>query len=714
MSTSNSDESAPASMRKEQWQISLVAKAGVKTAQHFDPEEIVEWIRSDKLREPIQKIRDKFAQALRSGQSQGLEAKNLRSFAKAQVSEAKKKLPGVMWSGRFSKREKPVAEKLLKHSGLLCADLDELGERLPEIREGLVTSPHVLALFTSPTGDGLKAVFRVPADAEHKASFLAVQAHVRDLCGIEVDESCSDVGRLCFLSHDPDIYYKPDAVALPVTETTQVERTSVRSRCHQVGGLLVEGDIFNPVPDLIKRREIAEALLGEFDWQEDTEGFCTCPGEHLHTTGNKDSDCIVYLGSSVPTIKCFHNHCTGLVAGANHELRSRIEKTERDAGKADKQDATSEQGALIQLSTVEMKPTVFVDKPLFQANAFHLLVGKKNAGKGTFLSYVAAQFTRGELGENYNVMWIVAGEDSLSLDVRPRIEAAGGDTARVYCPSVTPILPEAAAQLRAWIDQVGHVGLIVMDPISGMVPPKFDPKNGADVRKSIASLNALADETKCVIIGVRHLKKDASQGALDSVLDSVEWVNVPRAVLAIVKDDEDEAIRHVQVLTGNRVPNGTNSRSFRIVGVDIVAGGEPVAKAELVSNDGKDVDEILTAEKQVSNSQRNQAKVAILDILEACEDSCERLSVEGDIFNETGMLSDELSTTAQEACGASKATINKAKGELREAGLIQFEPLKDESGKVQQWWVRRTHVKRPVGLRSVTAARGERPLKQVA
>src|SRR5436190_2182821 len=65
-----------------------------------------------------------------------------------------------------------------------------------------------------------------------------------------------------------------------------------------------------------------------------------------------------------------------------------------------------------QLSLVEMLPIVFVDKPLFQANAFHLLVGKKNAGKGTFLSSVAARFTRGELGEARNVIWIAAGEDS--------------------------------------------------------------------------------------------------------------------------------------------------------------------------------------------------------------------------------------------------------------------------------------------------------------
>src|SRR5262249_30256230 len=151
---------------------------------------------------------------------------------------------------------------------------------------------------------------------------------------------------------------------------------------------------------------------------------------------------------------------------------------------------------------VQMRPIEFVDKPLFQANAFHLLVGKKNAGKGTFLSAVAARFTRGELTEARNVIWIAAGEDSLSLDVRPRIEAAGGDTTRVYCPSLIPKLPEAAEQLHLWIQNIGETGLIVLDPISGMLRSGMNTNLDSDVRSAIAPLNKLADEAKCLIIGV--------------------------------------------------------------------------------------------------------------------------------------------------------------------------------------------------------------------
>src|SRR5262245_48946206 len=89
--------------------------------------------------------------------------------AKLAVSELKKALPAVTWSGMFTRRANGA---LIRHSGFLCADLDALGARLPGVRDKLEKSPHLFASFVSPSGDGLKAVFRVPADAlKHPRSF---------------------------------------------------------------------------------------------------------------------------------------------------------------------------------------------------------------------------------------------------------------------------------------------------------------------------------------------------------------------------------------------------------------------------------------------------------------------------------------------------------------------------------------------------------------
>jgi Protein of unknown function (DUF3987)/BT4734-like, N-terminal domain len=200
------------------------------------------------------------------------------------------------------------ADKIL---GFLCADLDALGETLPEVRKKLQTSPHVFAVFLSPTGDGLKAIVRVPADVStHAGSFRAVQKHVRELTAVEIDQSCKDPDRLCYMSYDPHLYVNESAVELePLPEPEKPKALSTG------------------VVNLSDRQRIACELLGAVDWQSETSGFVPCPGKHLHTTGDGERDCRVDF-DGVPTVHCFHNSCRGILSGVNHELRSRIGKAE--------------------------------------------------------------------------------------------------------------------------------------------------------------------------------------------------------------------------------------------------------------------------------------------------------------------------------------------------------------------------------------------------
>jgi P4 family phage/plasmid primase-like protien len=287
--------------------VSCVNSAKDTKTQDYEAKEIIESIRADKhfkLCKPIENIRSTFRSVLAT-------SGNNRKAAKEAVATNKKSLPGVLWSGRFRSRRK---DDLDQHSGLLCADLDQLGDQLADVRSKLLRSPHLWALFLSPTGDGLKVVFRVRADAEkHKATFRAVEEHVRKMTGIQIDQSCSDVARLCFLSHDPDAYLNEDAIELQPLETEKPASPAADALCE---------------PEINTRQNIAGELLGAIDWKSETRGLCTCPGQHLHTTGDGASDCEVYIDGA-PTIHCFHNHCQGIREGVNHQLRSRIGKAER-------------------------------------------------------------------------------------------------------------------------------------------------------------------------------------------------------------------------------------------------------------------------------------------------------------------------------------------------------------------------------------------------
>jgi hypothetical protein len=71
---------------------------------------------------------------------------------------------------------------------------------------------------------------------------------------------------------------------------------------------------------MIDPRQIAERILGKVDWQTDVSGFCTCPGERLHTSDNGKKDCRVNVDGA-PTIFCFHASCAMAVAETNRRLR---------------------------------------------------------------------------------------------------------------------------------------------------------------------------------------------------------------------------------------------------------------------------------------------------------------------------------------------------------------------------------------------------------
>lgn len=178
--------------------------------KEFLMEGIMERIQSGEWKSRIEALREIYRKTLRS---HGMKA------AKLAIKETKEQLPAFTASGVFGDR----GAKTLKHpSGLLAADLDDLGGELEATREKLKRSPYIRHGFVSPRETGYKAIFRVPRDgSRHIASFEAVKAHLVDLFGQpfvdeHLDERCKDIGRLCFVSYDPEPIFNWDAVEIEV------------------------------------------------------------------------------------------------------------------------------------------------------------------------------------------------------------------------------------------------------------------------------------------------------------------------------------------------------------------------------------------------------------------------------------------------------------------------------------------------------------------
>jgi hypothetical protein len=324
--------------------------------------------------------------------------------------------------------------------------------------------------------------------------------------------------------------------------------------------------------------------------------------------------------------------------------------------------------AAVRLSEITMRSIEWVDRPFLQRGAFHILAGKKGAGKGTWIARQTARATTGELfGVPKNVL-ILASEDSNAIDLKPRITAAGGDDSRVYSVGGSVVLPDHIPALRQTAEQYGDIGLVVIDPIGNHLGGVNTDSEGA-VRDAIAPLNDLADELDVVVLGVRHLGKNASRGALSSVLGSTAWVDVPRVVLIAAADDEDEMVFHVQCVAGNRGPKSNSGRTYRLELRD-VGLKEPVTYANETGQSGKHVDNLLTAEKVLSGSAN--ARELILSTL-----------------NERGQMeSSTLDALVAEQAGVAAKTVQNLRNELRTKGLLRAIPERDdEKGAVKRWYV---------------------------
>lgn len=140
---------------------------------------------------------------IRKGASAELVERIRQEPDKKSRNELKKQLLSICWSGTFKKRQDNL---LINHSGLVGLDFDHVQD-MDDLRKTLMADPFVHVLFTSPSGDGIKVVVRIPADPKtHKGSFEALMEHFKVE---EFDKVNSNLSRVCYESYDPDIYYNP-------------------------------------------------------------------------------------------------------------------------------------------------------------------------------------------------------------------------------------------------------------------------------------------------------------------------------------------------------------------------------------------------------------------------------------------------------------------------------------------------------------------------
>ncbi len=463
--------------------------------------------------------------------------------------QLKKNLPAFLWSGTFSRR---ANDGLIQRSGLTCADIDKVAERVAELHDIARTDPHAVAAFVSPTGTGLKIIFR--AD-----NFAAVRAHVASHYSAQVDEAAKDVARLCFVSHDPAAFYNADALPLAM----QSEPATVAS----VQPLAAPSAIQPST-----RTQIAERILGAIEWTDASTGFCKCPGEHLHTTANAAKDCKLML-DGVPTIKCFHSSCSGIVGGVNHELRSQIAKAEfvptwtpqaapdplpgNDDAPSEAEAAQTASGFTIRTPD-EILAMVFTDDDIILGDRMMaegqscVIAAAGGMGKSRIVLQLIACIVTGRKFLNFDTgrpdsKWLVLQTENsnrrLHEDLQ-RLKSWLGDdwhkfAAQVKLHTVETDTdgfmnldsPEAVANIEAAIQQHAP-DIIVIDPLNDCAIG--DPSKDADMKATVQAVSRICrrGNPKRAILVLHHAITGKSGAAKATGFDRASFGRNSKALLA--------------------------------------------------------------------------------------------------------------------------------------------------------------------------------------
>lgn len=175
---------------------------------------------------PFYRHIDVVLERIRTGASRAIVEKVRGEQDKSARNEIKKSLPAICFSGIFTKRSD---NSINEHSGLICLDFDGYSnsKEMMEERRSIEADKHVYAVFVSPSGDGLKVLVRIPADADnHTKYFSALERHFNSK---HFDTTSKNISRVCYESYDKDIYVNADSIVwdrIYEADFVEVERTT--------------------------------------------------------------------------------------------------------------------------------------------------------------------------------------------------------------------------------------------------------------------------------------------------------------------------------------------------------------------------------------------------------------------------------------------------------------------------------------------------------
>ena len=196
-------------MKKENALVSLYANIRTNQPREIELLSLLEKMKTtETLRDKIRQLRE------------------LRNEDEKAYKEHKRELPAFTTSGTFTERK---ANGLKSYNGYICIDIDGQDNPhisdFPQLRDELSKIKNIKACFLSASGEGVFCFVKVGDDSQqHKQYFNALSVCFHEL-GIKVDEKCSDISRLRFVTFDENGYIDNND-PIPFTQTLSQKLTN--------------------------------------------------------------------------------------------------------------------------------------------------------------------------------------------------------------------------------------------------------------------------------------------------------------------------------------------------------------------------------------------------------------------------------------------------------------------------------------------------------
>ena len=178
-----------------------------------------------------------------------LEAREyLNSGEDSMYKACKSTLPVITFSGVFENGHSK--SNLSKYNSVIVIDIDHLSKScFVKAKESLISDNHVFALWTSPSGAGLKGLIVTNIgknsdniDIEHKCAFHQISLYFKSRYSIDLDLSGSDYSRLCFACWDEDLIIKTNANVFDV-DLTKADMETEQKTKSDISDIVVEGAV---------------------------------------------------------------------------------------------------------------------------------------------------------------------------------------------------------------------------------------------------------------------------------------------------------------------------------------------------------------------------------------------------------------------------------------------------------------------------------------